>query len=75
MTDVSRNHLLFRIELNSRSASSIRFWGEEGREEEERTHRRGEEVTRFKDYHTRIGLYIIPRPPFVGWEQGCGNPC
>jgi len=41
MTEVSRNHLLFRIELNSRSASSIRFWGGEGKEEEERTHRRG----------------------------------
>ena len=29
MTEVSRNHLLFRMELNSLRASSIRFWREE----------------------------------------------
>ena len=30
MTEVSRNHLLFRMELNSLRASSIRFWREDG---------------------------------------------
>ena len=29
MTEVSRNHLLFRMELNNLRASSIRFWREE----------------------------------------------
>ena len=39
MTEVSRNHLLFRMELKSLSASSIRFYyeGETEREREEKT--------------------------------------
>ena len=56
MTEVSRNHLLFRMELKSLSASSIRFYYERERERErEREKKTGCEWTdKLFHYYTQV---------------------